>query len=221
MAQTNEYAFVPISPLFVIANINHPTDRTWLCVFDKVEDVDLVRNSWPVADSGKVLVTSRNDIVSIDPSSNGMEIEVFDEASGTDLILQHVARPSYNEAEIQAARQLAKRLGGLALALVVMSSQIRSRKMTISAFVQLYEKHAAKLNNEKLGIESYYNLSLTTCWKTAFDYLNPSARRLLGIIAHLGPDALPEDLFHPSDDSKLPEGMEFCSDDWEYECKFS
>lgn len=207
--------------LLVNANIYRSADRTWLCVFDNAEDFDLLRKAWPVADSGKVLVTSRNDIVCIDPSSGGMEIEVFDEDSGSDLILQHVSRPSYSNAEVLAARQLAKRLGGLALALVVMSSQIRLRKMTISAFVQLYEKHATKLNSEVRGIESYYKLSLATCWKTAFDYLSPNAKRLLGIIAHLGPDALPEDLFHPSDNSKFPQGIEFCSDEWEYECQIS
>lgn len=196
-------------------------DRTWLCVFDNVEDLDLLRNAWPVADSGKVLVTSRNEIVSIDPSAGGIEIEVFDKNSGSDLIRQHVARNSYSDAEAQAACKLAKRLGGLPLALVVMSSQIRLRKMTISAFVLLYEKHTTKLNSEVRGIESYYKLSLATCWKTAFDYLSSNARRLLGIIAHLGPDALPEAMFHPSDDAKLPEGMNFCSDDWEYEHQVS
>ncbi|KXG48434.1 Tetratricopeptide-like helical [Penicillium griseofulvum] len=191
------------------------TNRTWLCIFDNVEDLDLFRNAWPAADSGKALVTSRKDIVSIDPAAGGMEIEVFDNSSGRDLILQHVARNTYDESEIQAASQLATRLGGLALALVIMSSQIRLRKSSITAFVQLYEKYSNKLNKEVQGVKSYYNLSLATCWKTTFDYLTPPASRLLGIIAHLGPDALPEELFHPADSSRLPEGMEFCSDDWE------
>lgn len=145
-----------------------------------------------------------------------MEIEVFDEQSGSDLILQHVSRPSYAKEEVHTARRLARRLGGLALALVVMSSQIRLRRMTISAFLQLYEKHATKLNSETGGIESYYHLSLATCWKTAFEYLNANAKHLLGILAHVGPDALPEDLFQVSDASELPSDMKFCSDDWEY-----
>lgn len=146
-----------------------------------------------------------------------MEIEVFDEDSGSDLILQHVGRLNYAESETKAARQLAVRLGGLPLALVVMSSQIRLRRMTIAAFLQLYERDAENLNKETQGIGSYYKLSLATCWQTTFDYLTPDARLLLGVIAHLGPDAIPEDLFHPLDSSKLPDGMEFCSDDWEYE----
>ncbi|KAJ5701177.1 Tetratricopeptide-like helical [Penicillium malachiteum] len=191
------------------------TNRTWLCIYDNVEDLDLFRNAWPAADSGKVLVTSRNDIVSIDPAAGGMEIEVFDNSSGRDLILQHVARKSYEESEIQAASQLATRLGGLALALVIMSSQIRLRRLSITAFVQLYEKHSNKLNQELRGVESYYSMSLATCWQTTFEYLSPAARRMLGIVAHVGPDALPEELFHPDESSRLPEGMEFCSDDWE------
>lgn len=191
-------------------------DRTWLCVFDNVEDLEIFRNAWPVADSGRVLVTSRNDIVSIDPAAGGMEVEVFDEHKGRDMILQHVGRLGYDDAEVEAARQLANRLGGLALALVVMSSQVRLRRLSIASFVKLYENHSTRLNKESRGIESYYKLSLATCWQTTFDYLSPNASHLWGVIAHLGPDALPEDLFHPEHPSRLPVDMEFCADDWLY-----
>lgn len=189
-------------------------DKTWLCIFDNVEDLDVFRNAWPVADSGKVLVTSRNDIVSIDPASGGMEIEVFDQNKGSEMVLYFVGRTTYSLEEAEAARELANRLGGLALALVVMSSQIRLRKTSITTFLQLYEKHSQKLNKEIRGVESYYQRSLATCWQTAFDYLSPNASRLLGIIAHLGPDAIPEDMFYPLERGKVPQGMVFCQDDW-------
>ena len=150
-----------------------------------------------------------------------MEVEVFDEKNveenGGSLILQHVARPSYTETETRAAHQLAERLGGLPLALVVMASYIRNRRFTISDFVQFYEAYAKELNSEVRGIESYYKLSLATCWRTAFDSLGPEAKHLLGIIAHLGPQALPESLFHPADASKLPPGMKFSSNRLKYE----
>ncbi len=186
-----------------------------MCVFDDVEDLNIFRNAWPVADSGKILVTSRNDIVSIDPAAGGIEIKVFDEEKGVEMVLQQVGRPKYDDSEIEAARQLTNRLGGLALALVVMSSQIRLKRMTIAKFVNLYEKHAAKLNKELRGVESYYKFSLATCWQTTFTYLSNNANMLLGIIAYLGSDALPEELFHPADPSVLPDDFQFCSDDWE------
>jgi hypothetical protein len=130
------------------------------------------------------------------------------------MILLTVGRKNYSETETDAARRLAQRLGGLPLALVVMSSQIRTRKMSIASFAQLYEKNAARLNKETRGIESFYKHSLSTCWQTTFDFLKPEARRLLGLMAHLGPDAIPEDLFRPSGLETLPPGLEFCTDDW-------
>ncbi|KAJ4253831.1 hypothetical protein NW762_010226 [Fusarium torreyae] len=201
---------------FLVLRWLRRTKRTWLCVFDNVEDLEIFRNAWPVADSGKVLVTSRNDIVSIDPAAGGMEIKAFDRKMGCEMILRHVNRSNYSESEAEAARMLTDRLGGLALALVIMASQIRLRKCSISAFAQLYARHATKLNQQTGGIESYYKLSLATCWQTTFDYLTPNASALLGVISQFGPDALPEELFHPSDESKLPQALEFCADDWLY-----
>ena len=92
---------------------------------DNVEDLELIRNAWPIASYGEVLVTSRNNVVRIDPAPGGMEIEMFDEHEGCSLILGLVGRETYTTIEQEAARSFSIRLGGLALALAVMSSQIR------------------------------------------------------------------------------------------------
>lgn len=140
---------------------------------------------------------------------------MFSNDRGRELLLAQIGRSIYSEPEKKAAYQLTERLGGLALALVVMASQIRLRKLSIASFLRLYEKHGPKLHKETLGVKSFYKFSLATCWKDDIGYLGANASRLLGVIAHLGPDSLPEDLFHPADDSTLPEGMEFCADHWE------
>jgi hypothetical protein len=180
-------------------------------VMDNVEELSFIRNAWPVAPHGAVLVTSRNSIVSIDPAAAGLEIEVFQDESGLKLLTELIGRPSYSEEEKESGRQLSKRLGGLPLAIAVMASQIRLRSKSITEFLQLYNKHYKQLNKEKRGIELYYSFSLATCWQTAFDFITPDATKLLEVIAHVAPDHIPEKLFrHPN----LPDRYSFCEDDW-------
>ena len=181
---------------------------------DNVEDLDLIRNAWPVCSHGAILVTSRNDIVSIDPAAGGMEIEVFHGEDGASLLMDLVGRGSYSDSEQKAARDLSDRLGGLALALAVMASQVRLKRKSIADFLVLYEKHRNRLNKERRGIESYYDRSLTTCWSTAFESLSEEAAALLAVIVYVAPDSIPEALFKPQDPAVLPNRLVFCDDEW-------
>ncbi|KAF7904612.1 hypothetical protein EAF00_001946 [Botryotinia globosa] len=108
-----------------------------------------VRNAWPVASHGAVLVTSRDSIVSIDPAAAGMEIRVFRDESGADLLTNLIRRAEYSEEGRHSACLLSARLGGLPLAFAAMASQIRLRGRSITDFLGLYEKHSRQLNEEK------------------------------------------------------------------------
>lgn len=180
-------------------------------IMDNVEDLQIIRNAWPVASTGAVLVTSRNSIVSIDPAAAGLEIRVFREDSGAKLLAKLIGRTTYSEEEELSARQLSARLGGLPLALAIMANQIRLRGRSITEFLQLYEKHSRQLNKVKRGIEAYYNFSLESCWQTAFDFITPDARKLMEVISHVAPDHIPEALFIQAN---LPVEFSFCEDDW-------
>lgn len=185
-------------------------------VMDNVEDVARIRNSWPVASHGAILVTSRDDIVSIDPAAGGMEIEVFAEDDGASFIMALIGRTDYSVLEKDAARQLSARLGGLALALATMAAQIRLRRTSIGDFLIMYEKHSRKLHRERRGIEAYYEKSLVSCWQTAFGFLSEDASALLGIMSLIAPDQIPEALFKQQETSVLPLRMSFCNDEWAY-----
>ena len=183
-------------------------------VMDNVEDVARIRNAWPVASHGAILVTSRNDIVSIDPAAGGMEIDVFSKDDGASFLMTMIGRGNYSSSEIDAARRLSARLGGLALALATMASQLRLRRKSVGDFLIMYERHSRKLHLERRGFEAYYEKSLVTCWQTAFEFLDESASALLGVIAHVAPDLIPEALFKEQDSSALPSRLSFCEDEW-------
>ena len=183
-------------------------------IMDNVEDIALIRNAWPVASHGAILVTSRNDIVSIDPAAGGMEIEVFKEDDGSSFLMTLIGRESYSADERGAARQLSARLGGLPLALATMASQVRLRRKSVADFLVLYERHPRQLHKERRGIEAFYKLSLVSCWQTAFEFLGDDASVILGIVALVAPDSIPETLFKLQDSSSLPSELSFCEDEW-------
>ena len=183
---------------------------------DNVEDIDLIKHAWPIASHGAVLVTARDSIVSVGPAAGGLEIEVFNEASGAELMLKMIGRSNYSEDERHAAQLLCTRLGGLPLALETIAAQIRLRQRSIADFLTMYEKHSARLNQQRRGIDRFYKFSLRTCWQTAFDSLSPNASHLLAVIAFIAPDSIPEAMFKAT---SLPPGLEFCLD--ELECGMS
>ena len=180
-------------------------------VMDNVEDLDLIRNVWPAASHGSVLVTSRKSIVSIDPAANGVETKTFPDRQGSEVILNMIGRSSYSDEEIAAARQLSARLGGLALALAIMASQIRIRGKSIADFLDLYIKYPEQLNKERRGVELYYKFSIEDCWKTTFEYLSDEAAALMGVIGFIAPDHIPMALFKQE---QMPDELRFCTDDW-------
>ncbi|KAL8966937.1 MAG: hypothetical protein Q9183_003147 [Haloplaca sp. 2 TL-2023] len=171
---------------------------------DNVEDVARIRNAWPNASHGAILVTSRNDIVTIDPAAGGMEIESFPQGDGASFLMSLIGRQNYSREEKDAAYKLLARLGGLALALATMAAQIKLRCKSIVDFLVMYEKNSSKPHKERRGIEAYYEKSLGTCWQTAFGFLTEDAAAVMGIIALIAPDLIPEALFKEQDISLLP-----------------
>ncbi|TAQ87148.1 hypothetical protein B7494_g4534 [Chlorociboria aeruginascens] len=194
---------------------------SWLMVLDNLEDKELAKSCWPIATRGAVLVTSRRSIFGIEPAADGLEIDSFKDADGASILLRLVNKTTYDENEIEAARQLSIELGGHALALAVMAAQIVRRTKTIANFLELYKKHRLRLHREQLGIGTYYTGSLYTCWQTTFEELSPQARKLLGVLAFVAPDEIPEALFQPGSPENmsehLPEALSFLEDELSFD----
>ena len=113
------------------------TGVSWLMILDNVEDKALLKLCWPIATRGAVLVTSRRSIFSVEPAADGLEIDRFKDTDGASILLRLVSRTTYDENEIEAARQLSIELGGHALALAIMAAQIVRRTKTIANFFYL------------------------------------------------------------------------------------
>lgn len=175
--------------------------------------MDLIRDIWPKASHGAVLVTSRNPSVSVDPASGGLEIKAFRDQQGSEIILRILGRAPYSTQEQEAAQQLSARLGGLALTLVVMAFQIRLRGMTIAQFLEFYKRYSEHLHKVQPGLETGSKHPVERSWDSIFDYLrgsSPDAAKRLGVMA---PDRIPKSSFTQD---RMPNDLEFCKDEWRY-----
>lgn len=85
--------------------------------------------------------------------------------------------------------------------------------MSLTNFLAMYERHSTKLHNERRGIKIYHEKSLGSYWHTAFKFLNRDASTLLGIIAFIAPDLIPDALFKQQSSLELSRRIAFCNDE--------
>jgi hypothetical protein len=103
-------------------------------------------------------------------------------------------------------------LGGLALALDLMSKQMKVQNKSLSQFLVYYEENRKKLHERRQsGInDSYYDKGLDTVWRASFDSLTDKAKNMMCLLCFVAPDAIPQTLFKKSVDA--PGGFDFLGD---------
>ncbi|KAE8443926.1 hypothetical protein EG329_001236 [Mollisiaceae sp. DMI_Dod_QoI] len=204
------------------------TDIPWLIIFDNVELSDPEQTGsdmleyWPQGDCGSVLVTSRHKGVSLGPASSSLEVLVFTPAEGSAYFQKALKRSQYSTEEIEAGEKLTSLLGGLPLALHIMTSHIMIKDMSIQQFIDFYEKNMQRLHNpsKKQKLIFYYSYTLATCWVITFEAMEKSSRDACSILATLcfvSPDNIPQDLFSPTRKKRFPEELTCCYDSWSFE----
>ena len=194
-------------------------DQSWLLILDNVVNSDLANDCWPKASHGSILVTARTHVVAIDPAAIGIQIGQFSETEGGALLRQRVGRypnlESWPANEKDAAKKLSEQLGGHALALKLMAGQVRTRNKTFVEFLGFYQRNKERLHAETLGKTDKHEVSLLTCWGTAFDSLGSNASAILGVLAFIAPDDIPESLFQPGKSRSFPDALTFCDEEME------
>ena len=90
------------------------------------------------------------------------------------------------------ARTLATEVGELALALEQAGAYIEERRLTLAQYLVDWGANRDKVAGWFDERVMKYPQSLAVTWQTSVDQLGGSARRLLGCLAWLAPDPIPE-----------------------------
>lgn len=200
------------------------TNKTWLLIYDNAEREQKLASYWPREAVGSVLLTSRSYFnFEHKERREGETIPVFDEDERWELLMKllgdewqhkHLGGHKGN-IEREAARNLLRRLGGLALAIAQAAAMVKDNRLTgdqsIATLYKIFEEHSLRLPPRLSGGRDHKIHALDAIWSIALNVLTTNARSLLGVFCLLSPDAMPVDIFLPRNQARLDKtNLAFC-----------
>ncbi|KAH8197158.1 hypothetical protein TruAng_008687 [Truncatella angustata] len=164
-----------------------PGNTRWLLVYDNYDNprlagrqddttIDITR-FLPQAYQGSVIITTRSSQVSI---GNQIRLKKLD---SIDKSLQILSTTSgrYDLQDNVHARNLAKELDGLPLALATAGAYLRRVSISFADYLRLYKDSWARLHASTPSLGSYQDRTLCSTWQLSYDQIQGQNR----LAAHL------------------------------------
>jgi hypothetical protein len=156
----------------------------WLLLFDNAASHAALRPVLPPAGHGHVIVTSQDPHW---PAGQAVEVPVLDQHVAAEFLLNRTGT-----ADMGAARDLARQLGGLPLALEQAAAYMAVTGLSLAGYAGRFREQRATLlaRGEPLG----YERTVATTWSMAFRQLEqsaPPAVGLLRLVSCCAPEAVP------------------------------
>ena len=169
--------------------------RSWLLVFDNAVNDDVVYRFTPRRGNGRVIVTTRRrDFLRLGPV---LDVEVFDPATAEEFLRSRVRDTNPAAAKETAAEEVARRLGGLPLALEQAGAYVAySPLRSFAAYLVLLDD--AGLDPFMAGKPLDYQATATTTWQVSIDAaarLAPHAPKVMAAFAPLAAAPVPVQCF--------------------------
>jgi NB-ARC domain len=170
--------------------------------------------AWPGFSSGSVLVTTRDSDVATELAAHPLHLQPFGDDDGTDFLVRIVGINDQAQVTREHARTISHVFGGHPLALSQIGAFINRRKLSISEFLPLYERHSARIDSKKMA-GSDYAQTLSTVWDVSFAKLTDNSIKLLNLMAFFDPDGINEKIFIEGADQKIRTSFPFLGDEME------
>lgn len=163
----------------------------WLIVFDSAADAETLWPFWPAAGDGHVLVTSRSrhwhGLI-----HGGVAVGVPSHEDAA----RYLCRRSADQ-DTEAARELARELDNLPLALAQAASYVYEKKTRLSDYLRLLKDTRHKVSLLKLNPPPDYGRTVLHTWQLSIDEAEqqaPGARLLLTVLCFLAGEDIPRAL---------------------------
>ncbi len=171
--------------------------KGWLLIVDNVDSDEsaarLHKHVLPRLTGGSVLITSRRSNWPDDVAD--LAIDKLDEPDAVAYLLektQYKRAASDNDEEL--AKEIARKLGGLPVALEQAASYICQRRIGFGTYLQDFGESRKKVLSWYKG-ELNYPVEVLATWETTNEHLGPSERGILRLASFLAPEAIPAALF--------------------------
>ncbi|KAK8045566.1 hypothetical protein PG993_005590 [Apiospora rasikravindrae] len=181
------------------------TTASWLVIFDNADDPEILSPYKDIANSGAVLITSRDplSITGFSTSAVDLALSLFDDKEAGKL-LQQIANVRNHEDE---AQQIGYKLGGLPIAIAQMGGMIRWHSLSFAEFLGVYDEPFDETEVLELKVTSLRQTArgnMCTIW--AIEKLSNEARSVIEVVAFLDPDGIQDAILSAKTSalSKLP-----------------
>ncbi|RMY81350.1 hypothetical protein D0861_08341 [Hortaea werneckii] len=168
-------------------------EKRWLLVLDNVDDSQVLEAAPPLGSLGSLIVTSRDPTIAFGATSSKIQLQPFDQSRGTEAILNLLGKASASDTERSFARGINEALGGLPLAITQISGFIAQQKLSMSVFVPLYERNAARINRRSVSGHQDEHI-LSTVWAIAIQTMASEPRHFQSLLAFFDPDKIQESI---------------------------
>jgi tetratricopeptide (TPR) repeat protein len=175
----------------------------WLLILDNADDLGTVREFIPPGKNGHVLLTTR--AWAVGTMARRVEIQEMGAEEGALFVLRRAKYIAEDaplniaiEADQATAKEIAKQLDGLPLALDQAAAYIEETACGLSGYLGLYRTHGPELLRLRGTLASDHPDPVATTWALSFENIekaNPAAAELLRFCAFLSPDGIPEEVF--------------------------
>ncbi|RSL51273.1 hypothetical protein CEP54_011481 [Fusarium duplospermum] len=192
------------------------TSKRWLMIYDNVNDFRLLNEYLP-PETGSMIVTSR--FYSFSYAFPGRATRISLQKFGLDDSLHlfnryRKSRDPDNDttADLNETKELLESIDGLALGIKQMAFYIASKGLSVSKFLDQYNRMAKYVLNGQTPDDRH---SLGTLWNMQFeDIKKTNAAKLLGILSMAGADGFPRELLELDEppDEEAAGWVEFCAD---------
>jgi hypothetical protein len=169
----------------------------WLLILDAADTraaSEAVEQMLPGLAGGHVLITSRMRDWSgaVDP----LELGVLEPDAAEAFLLERTrGRRRETPTDAEDARELAKDLGGLALALEQAGAYVGKRRISLATYLHRWRVADSDVRSWHDVRLMQYPRSVATAWQTAMDQLSAPAGALLRFLCWLAPEPIPRGVF--------------------------
>lgn len=151
---------------------------------------------------GHLLITSR--LTAWPASVPSVELNVLSEEAATAFLLERTAQQRAKRANDEAeARQIAKDLDGLALALEQAGAGINARRYSLAKYREVWQAEAERVLEWHDPIASEYPRPVAVTWQVTIDNLTAETRTLLELFSFFAADPVPRSLFETAAARKI------------------
>jgi hypothetical protein len=186
------------NPADTVQAVKHWLEHTgeWLLIFDNADTPELLKAYYPRTPRGHVLLTSRAQLFDTLGIARPLALEQMQPDEALSFLFKRTERAQSEQAEQQAAAQLAAELGYLPLALEQAAAYLAAKRARFQDYLTSYQRQHLALLNKAQPRTGDYPASVASTWALNFQEVEkaPVAADILRVSAFLSPEGIPLEL---------------------------